>query len=417
MKIKLIGKYFYQLGLNITSIHNKRTEYNLLDQNIIKSPSSKWEHLKSTKQKINDFESINWENATGIGTVLGYDGLMSIDIDGCTDVSFVKEISNKIGLPPNNRWIVKSGSGIGFHLIFYCKQITNLYDIPVDNNVTFLPSIKYKNQFYRLEIRIEGHLVLPESFHRAGLKYRFISDWPNTQPPSIKSFHLDILYDYFDKVDYHSSGVTYTHFRNTNLLARNHINLFKKNEHSDKRVYIYVVTNNEDENIYSYNFSENLNFQKKGPNDIIQISWMITEDSVVRKLNTYIVSEYFEDFINSKSYYDEDILIEICKSKRAITAELFDDLIYLNQLGTKVVTYDKSYTLECIDGIFDQVGLANIELGKKDHLLQEFTYFLKNNSIPNFNSLFKFLTKSKNLLPNNALFRLYQLKTCYERNE
>jgi hypothetical protein len=121
--IEAFAKHFHKFGLNITCIGSERNPFNFLDRNLLKAPNHSWTHLIDNKQSEDELSSYAWEKSTGLGLVLGYDGLMALDIDGCVEYDLIKAICNLLLLPDNYEWIIKSGSGAGYHILFFCENI------------------------------------------------------------------------------------------------------------------------------------------------------------------------------------------------------------------------------------------------------------------------------------------------------
>lgn len=147
----------------------------------LKASSHDYAHLVSKIQSMEDLLSHDWEKATGLGTVMGVNNLRSIDIDGCDDEEFVSMLLKEFKLPEDYEWVVKTGSGKGFHIIVYSKE--HSYDVSAGNNVAFFPKQEFKDIFDHLELRWENHIVLPPSLHISGTKYKFLSNKLPSVPP------------------------------------------------------------------------------------------------------------------------------------------------------------------------------------------------------------------------------------------
>ena len=50
-----------------------------------KKPITEWDVWQSDNQTLNDITSMPWQNATGLGAVMGIEDLRVIDIDGIED--------------------------------------------------------------------------------------------------------------------------------------------------------------------------------------------------------------------------------------------------------------------------------------------------------------------------------------------
>jgi len=160
-----------------------------------KSPSitHNIKHLINEKQDLSDLSNYNWKLATGIGVVLGFNSLRAIDIDQCDDIVFVKKLITLLKLPLDYKWIVKSGSGNGYHILFYADE--HNFDVESNKIKAFRPNIKYNHKFKHIELRWSDHLVLPPSLHFRGNKYEFIDGFPESKPLKIKIENLEKAID------------------------------------------------------------------------------------------------------------------------------------------------------------------------------------------------------------------------------
>lgn len=244
---KEIAKYYHNLGFNICCISNKKTNFNKSARDILKSPLGPWKHFRFERQSLNELLDYDWHSSTGMGVVLGYNNLRAIDVDE-TDgpvSKFIEICLEHLKLPKDYEWVVQSGSGKGFHILFYAidenwkdqfkpyqiksKNIDehNLhpdYDLNIvafgpalgafsmaekaltweklagnnDEGLIHEDTLKLNNgefsispiylAFKRFELRSEGFLVLPPSIHSnsESSKYKFINlSLPNIIPKSL----------------------------------------------------------------------------------------------------------------------------------------------------------------------------------------------------------------------------------------
>jgi len=214
-EIEIYAKYYHDLGLNVTCIGNQITEINFHAPNMLKYPNHKWKHLFQERQSKEELDTYNWEDAVGVGTVMGYDRLVTIDIDGCSDYDFLDEVLVAIGLPTNYEWVMISGSNNGFHILlrdredFRCfyegrspyddqiiKRINRMCSVDKNREFevvdTYPPSIQYESKVEKIELLWKTHLVLPPSYHKSGNRYRFLNcKVPTSLPLKIET---DIYY-------------------------------------------------------------------------------------------------------------------------------------------------------------------------------------------------------------------------------
>ena len=115
-KVKITNKHqgyaqFYKshFGFNVVPIRGK-------------SPFIDWKKWQSKIQTEEEINSFDWGKATGLGVISGIENLRCLDIDCVGDFEIVAIILKKLKLPDNYQWVVRSGSGEGFHIYFYCED-------------------------------------------------------------------------------------------------------------------------------------------------------------------------------------------------------------------------------------------------------------------------------------------------------
>ncbi len=182
---------YFNFGFNVTHIvPQKQLNENGEYEYILKKPSHEIESLLKKKQSLEEVLSFKWEEATGIGAVMGFNNLRSVDIDGCTNEIFIFEFLNKIGLPNDYEWVVKTGSQNGFHIIFYADD--HAFHVPKSKIRSLYPIKEYLPFFEHLELRWTNHIVLPPSLYISGKKYEFLTGRMPLNPPNkvdISVFH------------------------------------------------------------------------------------------------------------------------------------------------------------------------------------------------------------------------------------
>lgn len=125
----LYANYYRNMGMNVAPIHGGN----------FKNPSDKsWESFIENEQSVQYIQSSKWNDATGIGCILGYNQYRALDIDylfySQEDLLFHKERNDKVSkfideclnileLPSDYQWVVKSGSGYGVHIIFKTQDV------------------------------------------------------------------------------------------------------------------------------------------------------------------------------------------------------------------------------------------------------------------------------------------------------
>jgi len=186
------AKYYHELGFNIIPIKGD-PEGNNVTQDSFKSPYGEWSEYKFNRQPKSYLETIDWEDATGIGAIAGINNLICIDIDGCKKFAIVERIIKSIGLSKSYSWVIRSGSGVGYHIWIKSKNRIDssspFFDEPF---IKFHPIKKYSNYIKQIELRNFAHVVLPPSVSSIGKTYEFVNMAPTTSPRKI---------DYEDVID------------------------------------------------------------------------------------------------------------------------------------------------------------------------------------------------------------------------
>lgn len=133
-------------------------------------------------------EDLNWKNATGMGVYSGgANGYRCLDIDGCDSNDFINSLTYNLGLDHDYPWIVKTGSGNGFHIWFMCdedissklllkgeaQRIFEEYGV-----LYYKPKSQYENTFRVIELRWNSFCMLPPSLGPNGNKYEFYRGLP-----------------------------------------------------------------------------------------------------------------------------------------------------------------------------------------------------------------------------------------------
>lgn len=188
----LYANYYYNLGFNVTHIVPKENQYKENCRNPFKSSTNDRTHLAHSRQSPLELATFNWDDAVGIGAVLGFNNLRALDFDGCTDIEFIQSILEKLGLEKSYEWLIKSGSENGFHIIFYA----DMHNYLRDNEMTkaFIPNQDYLSKFSRVELRWTKHLILPPSLSKEYKHYKFLNcDLPLTQPTYVSISQIEEL--------------------------------------------------------------------------------------------------------------------------------------------------------------------------------------------------------------------------------
>ena len=180
-----IKKYFDVFGFNVLPLAGKK-------------PIIKWDKWQERRQTEEDIKKMNWNHSTtGIGGVCGNDNLRNIDLDGVTDYSNVLMILRELRLSSDYKWVVKSGSGKGFHI--WIRVDAGEFDEKSKAVYKYLP--KNDNFCDHVEIRWKNcQTALPPSIHTSGMKYEFINGEPDEKPELVSLSVLTEMLNKFFKI-------------------------------------------------------------------------------------------------------------------------------------------------------------------------------------------------------------------------
>ncbi|MBX3007602.1 MAG: bifunctional DNA primase/polymerase [Melioribacteraceae bacterium] len=166
--------YHHQFGFNLIPFVNKM-------------PKDGWKDWQEQEMSIQDIEKLNWNSDTsGLGAVCGIGDLRCFDFDDVAEDDVVKNFMLKLGLPHDYPWLVKTGSGKGFHLWFYCANAPSLFGELGGEKGCYVFKPKISHQFKQIELRWKKSLtILPPSKHASGNSYQFCNmnaNIPETPP-------------------------------------------------------------------------------------------------------------------------------------------------------------------------------------------------------------------------------------------
>lgn len=195
--------FYYKMGFNITHIvpsKNDPSKY------IYKAPTNNRQIITYRRQKIQEMRSYDWDNATGIGMVLGRNSIRAIDVDHLSKLKKDprKKLSNlkpiiedflfSVNLPSDYQWVVQTPSK-GYHIIIktqdlpfkteicplsiYGEKKTKAFKLDKENQKKY-PS------FGHFDLRWDLHLTLPPSINKENKKYIFINGTPQNEPSKVK---------------------------------------------------------------------------------------------------------------------------------------------------------------------------------------------------------------------------------------
>ena len=295
--LRIFAHFYHSMGFNVTCISNIENDYNYFSASLMKAPTHNWEHLITNKQTLNELNSYDWESATGIGCVLGFNNLRCIDIDGITDLSIVNEILISLNLPTDYEWCFLTGSGRGVHIYIDANQ----HDFEISKGQTkwFFPNKQYKDKFKVLELRWKYHCVLPPSLHQSLNNYTFLNGIPKGMPSRKMNGTIDNMIDSFCEHNFGAIyldeefvyGVSKVYFLNTKNGGYS-IKEFDETKLNERKFLVFDTETN--------GLPINYNSPHKNPNNwpkLIQIAWyvfgenanFITKEVIVIKPEGFVI--------------------------------------------------------------------------------------------------------------------------------
>ena len=299
IELKILANKYKQFGFNISCITNKENSYNTNSRSFFKSPSHSWTSLFRSKQNKFEYEDYDWKNSVGIGTFTNWNNLVVIDIDGCSDIAFLRRILSKLGLPQNYEWVVESGSKNGYHIYYNGWKIDECEEDDVVS--TFPPNQEYEKYLDKIEFLWKTHTVLPPSVHGSGNNYSFVNgSFPNKPPIGIST---DTIYSFIEEyLDFKKVEVGNEYGEITTLISSKTefvTDLEDKDisKHFVEDVYLII-------DIETSGLPQKTTSETKYP-EIMQIAWVLTnKKKVVLKKNSFIIDTPFlakndnSEFIN-----------------------------------------------------------------------------------------------------------------------
>ncbi len=370
---KIYAEHFYNLGLNIAYVSSELNQYNLTEPNILKSPSIDCKDLVARRQTENEFDLNKWDKATGLGVVLGNNDLMAIDIDCCIDFDLVPFICQQLGIPQDYKWIMKSGTHCGFHVILSLSQIKSYtYNFAKEDVDSYYPKpISYfrdellehvekelykeydqfilqnlfgvkstfKTLFNRIEFIWRGFLILPPSFHESGLIYEFINGIPNEPPLEI---NLEKLYELRNLMGSSKKGLHSLSKRKDAEIAEQS-NLYN-NDMRAKYVFFDIATK-------KLNQSEVV---------VTELSWIVTNIKfcLLSKEQHIVETETVEST-------DSEIHKLVAKPMKHIISKFLTEI---NRKGLELVTFEEEVKSKIIHNLIKKLDM-NIGIFKQNETL------------------------------------------------
>ena len=209
-KMKLMSMFYYNMDMNIIKVKGSNSGKKSFKEPFEENGVS-LNFLETKRLDKATLVNQSWDNISGLALVLRWNNFQVIDVDEvydpCNIPKMIESYLSLLGLPSNYPWVVKSGSGTGFHIIFISDKI--------DKDIDIYPFVTRNDLCKNLELRTGGILVLPPSIHSSGKNYEFYKkEMPMSFPlridtNTINDFLLDICGDYFCSDDYTFNNKTF----------------------------------------------------------------------------------------------------------------------------------------------------------------------------------------------------------------
>lgn len=210
-KMNCYALLYYYLGMPITQIKGNPNDghfghydwYDIRPADSYKNPISK----EGSHLSMPEIKAIDWNGVTGLGMFTSDSKIKVIDFDNVRSFDIVEDVLKILGLPQDYSWVVKSGSGSGFHVYIRLED-----DIKEDfKDSSFSPTGRFEEEFSVVEFLTQKHVVLPGS---TGRPYESNDGWdilitpqykilgtksniPLCEPQIVDIDRINNLFDYF----------------------------------------------------------------------------------------------------------------------------------------------------------------------------------------------------------------------------
>jgi len=179
MDLRNIAKdYNEAFGFNVIPLENK-------------VPKFEWKKYQIDEMTNENIDNLNWNHKTnGIGAISGVNELRCLDFDAVQDDNIIYKFVERLGFARDYSWVVKSGSGKGYHIWFLCCDDDNYLDGLGGEKSYYKFNLKENNLCDHIELRWKNcQTVLPPSLHPSGNKYVFVNldndGLPRDEPSNI----------------------------------------------------------------------------------------------------------------------------------------------------------------------------------------------------------------------------------------
>jgi hypothetical protein len=368
--MKEFAEKLYNWGFNVYGVNKELNENNFNDNNKLKAPFTTANF--ADRQSSNDFNSINWNEMVGYGAFLGYNSLCAIDIDGVIDIDTINLICDKLEIPHNYEWIIKSGSQCGYHILLKCKlpiekiskasvkqinapQETEPFEFgTIDTNAYYQYENYYglKHLFYKIEFKWDGNIILPPSLHQSGNNYIFINGIPNKEPITV---NFQKLKEVSSLGSTQAKSSVFSDFDGVPYSQTSYLLSF-----SDSIPYNFQIRTKEE--MLIFNISQyTVHNSTIHPLLMNQISWFVTDkNSNILKRQCF---NYYSNKIHSELHcntIDIEIANKIINNSRFVYHEFLFDLLHVKE----ILCYDLKH-IEIVKSEITDSGLYHDSFLKK----------------------------------------------------
>ncbi len=356
-KIEKFANYYLNLGICVIDIVNDPTLKNS-QGNYLKVPSKEsfevlagvkdgsWHEFDLDKYQTR-VKEMDWTQASGIGALLGVprDNLLCLDFDYCSDFRIVENILKILGLPNDYEWVVKTGSGLGYHIIvenslsefqelieyncltknlerfdpilYYLKTggMSNDHECyiprgvkqdevesPIDfwieqphlvesfstttKIVCFNPKSSFLKECEKFELIWSNYCILPPSSHKVGYEYAFKTSNSLPVKRPIKVTSIDLLKALDETSDLMPRDDVWEVSYNMSFVKEEWRNYRGRDEVLNKNEKLFMVIDCETTGL----IPEGTDFYDDNMPELIQISWIITDGKKIRYKDSSCIS-------------------------------------------------------------------------------------------------------------------------------